>query len=207
MEPQEIKGIIEALIFAADKPVLLQEMKEVLKETDGEAIRETIGKLQEEYESQGRSFRIVEVAGGFRMSTRPQFGEWLKKFYKFRHRERLSRPALETLSIIAYKQPIIRAAIEAIRGVDTAGILHSLLEKKLIRVMGREEVVGRPLIYGTTDRFLEHFGLKSLSELPRMEELKEREGEKTNTIHRSLPGSEGENKDEHERIATEDRQD
>jgi len=128
MTEQETKGIVEALIFAADKPISLKEMKEVLKEVDGQVICEVIESLQKEYVSQGRSFCIVEVAGGFRMSTRPQFGEWLKKFYKFRHRERLSQAALETLSIIAYKQPIIRAEIEAIRGVDVAGVLHSLLE-------------------------------------------------------------------------------
>lgn len=176
MELREVEGVIEALIFAADKPILLKEIKEVLKEVDAQTIRESIGRLQKEYESQGRSFRIVEVAGGFRMSTCPRFGEWLKKFYRFCHRERLSRASLETLAIIAYKQPIIRAEIEAVRGVDVAGILYGLLEKRLIRVLGRKEVVGHPLIYGTTDQFLEHFGLKALSELPRIEELKEGKG-------------------------------
>ncbi len=175
MEAQEIKGVVEALIFAADEPVSLREMKGVLEGVEVQAIYDIIGGLQKEYESQGRSFRIVEVAGGFRMSTRPQFGEWLKKFYKFRHRERLSQASLETLAIIAYRQPLIRAEIEAIRGVDVAGVLHGLLEKRLIRVMGRKEVIGRPLIYGTTNRFLEHFGLRALSELPRIEELKEGE--------------------------------
>jgi len=199
---------LRLLIFAADKPILLQEMKEVLKETDNRVICEAIGSLQKEYESQGRSFQIVEVAGGFRMSTRPQFGEWLKKFYKFRHRERLSLAALETLAIIAYKQPIIRAEIEAIRGVDVAGVLHSLLEKKLIRIMGRKEVIGRPLIYGTTNRFLEHFGLKSLSELPRVEEFKEREeGEKGNVSQQVSLRNEGKNEDEYEGVAAENQQD
>lgn len=186
MELQEIKGVVEALIFAADKPISLQEMKEVLGGIDGQAVREVIGSLQEEYESQRRSFQIVEVGGGFRMSTRPQFGEWLKKFYKFRHRERLTPASLETLAVIAYKQPLIRAEIEAIRGVDVSGVLHSLLEKRFIRVMGRKEVAGRPLIYGTTNQFLEHFGLKSLSELPRMGELREMEN---NSRQNQLPVS------------------
>lgn len=206
MELEEIKGVVEALIFAADKPISLQEMKELLTEVDGQDIRDIIGRLQKEYESQGRSFHIVEVAGGFRMSTRPQFGDWLKKFYKFRHRERLSQASLETLSIIAYKQPIIRAEIEAIRGVDVAGVLHSLLEKKLIRVMGRKEVIGRPLIYGTTNQFLEHFGLKSLSELPRIEELKEREGGERANISQQAPSrSEGEKRDEYEGVTAENQ--
>lgn len=173
MEAQEIKGVVEALIFAADEPISLQEIKETFEGIEGQAIYDIIGGLQKEYESQGRSFQIVEVAGGFRMSTRPQFGEWLKKFYKFRHRERLSQASLETLAVIAYKQPLIRVEIEAIRGVDVAGVLHGLLKKKLIRIMGRKEVVGHPLIYGTTNQFLEHFGLRALSELPRIEELKE----------------------------------
>lgn len=206
MELEEIKGVVEALIFAADKPVSLQEMKELLEEVDGQAIRDVIGRLEKEYESQGRSFRIVEVAGGFRMSTRPQFGDWLKKFYKFRHRERLSPASLETLSIIAYKQPLIRAEIEAIRGVDVAGVLHSLLEKKLIRVMGRKEIIGRPLIYGTTNQFLEHFGLRALSELPRIEELKEGKGEEKISLFKQVPSrSEGENKDEGEGVTAENQ--
>lgn len=205
MEVEEIKGVVEALIFAADKPISLQEIKEIFKEVDGQAIRENIGRLQKEYESQGRSFQIVEVAGGFRMSTRPQFGEWLKKFYKFRHRERLSQASLETLAIIAYKQPIIRAEIEAIRGVDVAGVLHSLLEKRLIRVMGRKKIIGRPLIYGTNNQFLEHFGLKSLSELPRIEELKEGKEEEKSPSKQVPMRDKEENRDEHERVATENQ--
>ena len=173
MELQEAKGIIEALLFAAEKSVSVEQIKEVLEEVDSKSIQGLIKNLQDEHESQGRSFQIVEVAGGFRMSTRPQFGSWLKKFYKMRHREKLTAASLETLSIVAYKQPVIRAEIEAVRGVDVAGVLHSLLEKRLIRVMGRKMVPGHPLIYGTTDEFLEHFGLRALSELPKMEELKE----------------------------------
>ncbi|MCK4325954.1 SMC-Scp complex subunit ScpB [bacterium] len=175
MELQTARGIIEALLFTADKPISLEEIKEILEGIDGKSIQSLIKNLQDEYGNQRRSFQIVEVAGGFRMSTQPQFGPWLKKFYKVRHRERLTAASLETLSIIAYKQPVIRAEIEFVRGVDIAGVLHSLLEKRLIRVMGRKMVPGRPLIYGTTDEFLEHFGLKALSELPRMEELKEAE--------------------------------
>ncbi len=173
MEPQEASGIIESLLFAAEKSVSVEQIKEVLEEVDSKSIQGLIKNLQDEYESQGRSFQISEVGGGFRMSTRPQFGPWLKKFYKVRHRERLTAASLETLSIIAYKQPVIRSEIESIRGVDVAGVLHNLLEKRLIRVMGRKMILGRPLIYGTTDEFLEHFGLRALSELPKMEELKE----------------------------------
>lgn len=172
MELQEARGIIEALLFAAEKPISVAEIKEVLDEIDGRSIHNLINNLQDEYESQGRSFQIVEVGGGFRMSTRSQFGPWLKRFYKVGHRDRLTPASLETLSIIAYKQPIIRSEIEAIRGVDVSGVLHSLLEKRLIRVMGRKLVPGRPLIYGTTDEFLEYFGLRTLSELPKLGELK-----------------------------------
>ncbi len=204
MTEQEAKGIIEALIFAADRPILLKEIKEVLEDMDSKTILRIIKALQEEYESQERSFLIVEVAGGFLMSTHTRFGEWLKRFYKFRHRERLSPAALETLAIIAYKQPIIRAEIEAVRGVDVAGVLHSLLEKKLIRVMGRKEVIGRPLIYGTTNRFLEHFGLKSLSELPRIGELKEgKEEKKTDLSQQASLRSEEEKENEPQATAAE----
>ena len=147
-------------------------MAEVLEGVEAKTIGEALGYLQRDYDEAGGSIQVVEIAGGFQMVTRPQFASWLHRFHHNRRRERLSPAGMETLSIVAYRQPITRAEVEAIRGVDVVGVLKTLLEKRLIRVMGRKSVVGKPLIYGTTDQFLRYFGLRNLAELPRLEELK-----------------------------------
>lgn len=171
MDVKELKMVIEALLFTAQDPVSVDEIQEVAEGFAPRVIRETILKLQGEYESNERGIFITEIAGGFQMCTRAEFSPILKKFHQIDSRQRLSRPALETLAIISYKQPIVRSEIEAIRGVDVGAVLKTLLEKNLIKVMGRKKAPGSPIIYGTTGEFLRYFGLANLDELPEVKEL------------------------------------
>ena len=167
-----IKAVIEALLFASEKPLTIEQIKSILDNLDTAQINGIIEELRSEYEKSNRGMRIVQIAGGFQMITPPSLAPFLKKLYKQRHVERLSRPALETLAIVAYKQPITRLQIESIRNVNIDGIIKNLLDKDLIRVVGRKKAPGRPKVYGTTRQFLEYFGLKSLEELPKTEDLK-----------------------------------
>ena len=173
MTDNEQKRIIEAILFVSDKPITIEQVKDVLEGADGREIRRLIYELKEEYEKEERSFQVTEVAGGFQLATHSTYSPWLKKLYKNRKKNRLSRAALETLAIIAYRQPIIRAEVEAVRGVNAEGVLATLLEKGLAKITGRRETVGRPFVYGTTREFLEYFGLNSLKELPQLKEFKE----------------------------------
>jgi len=167
----EIKQIIEALLFAADTPLSVERIKDVLEdEADIRAIRAACMALRLEYDQLGRAFELREVAGGFQFRTRPELADYVIRLKKT-NPLRLSRAALECLAIIAYKQPVFRAEIERIRGVDSGGVLKALLERGLIRIVGRENLPGRPLTYGTTKRFLEVFELKNLEALPGLEEL------------------------------------
>lgn len=175
MNDEELKRIIEAILFASDEPLSINEIREVLDGADGRIIRTVIEGLRDEYEKEKRSFKIVEVAGGFQMATDPLYGEWLKKMYKSRQTNRLSGPALETLAIIAYRQPVTRADIEFIRGVNVDGVIKNLMDRNLIRITGRKDVPGRPILYGTTKEFLLYFGLNSLDELPKLKEFSEAE--------------------------------
>lgn len=172
MDRDEAKKIIEALIFVSEKPVSIDALRDVLKEVDPTTIRALIDELNQEYASSNRSFSIKEIAGGFQMLTDPIYSKWISALQK-RPPDRLSGPALETLAIIAYKQPITRSEIEAIRGVNVDGVLHTLEERSLIRSRGRLDTVGRPIQYATTNEFLQHFGLKSLEEMPRLKEFQE----------------------------------
>lgn len=168
----DYKSVIEALLFVSNNPVTEKQLKELMKDLSSEALNKYIQGLNDEYEKTGRSFRIEEIAGGWQIRTRPDFSAWIKSLLNIQRRERLSGPALETLAIIAYKQPITRIEIEGIRGVNVDYIVNSLIEKDLVRVVGKKDVVGHPYMYGTTTRFLEHFGLASLNDLPNVEELK-----------------------------------
>ncbi|MFO0793836.1 MAG: SMC-Scp complex subunit ScpB [Candidatus Brocadiaceae bacterium] len=168
---EEIKPIIEALIFAAEEPIPLRKLTEIIEGMDGAQIQEAIQRLKNDYDSQGRSFQIEEIAGGYQLFTRPEYYEWITKLRKKAGDTKLSQAALETLAIIAYKQPILRADIESIRGVQSGQIIRLLMEKDLVKVVGRDESLGHPLLYGTTKRFLEYFGLKDIKELPKVEEL------------------------------------
>src|SRR3989338_2590064 len=172
MQNEEAKKIIEAILFVSDKPLGIDAIKEVLGDTDPSLIRSLLEEINSEYVSGGRPFGIKEIAGGFQMMTDPVYGQWIAKLYK-RPPDRLSIPALETLAIVAYRQPITRSEIEAIRGVNVDGVLHTLEERGFIRTRGRKDVVGRPILYGTTNEFLQHFGLKSLEELPKLKEFQE----------------------------------
>lgn len=171
MDKTQIKNIIEAMLFVSDKPLYLTEIKSVLECPDANEIKDVITELANEYEKQTSALRIKEIAGGYQVVTDPVLAPWLKKLYKTAGADRLSGPGLETLAIIAYKQPATKPEIEAIRGVNVDGVLKTLIEKNLVKIMGRRETVGRPIIYGTTQEFLQYFGLNSLDELPKLEEF------------------------------------
>ncbi|MBI5145075.1 MAG: SMC-Scp complex subunit ScpB [Candidatus Omnitrophica bacterium] len=166
-----VKSVIEALLFASDRPLTLEQIKNVLDNFQTSEIRRILEELSKEYEAANRGIRIIEVAGGFQMITANTFSCFLKKLYKQRRVDRLSKPALETLAIVAYKQPVTRLEVESIRNVNIDGMMRNLLDKDLIRVCGRKKAPGRPKIYGTTRQFLEHFGLKSLEDLPKIDIL------------------------------------
>jgi segregation and condensation protein B len=172
-EQQELKAILEALLFISSEPLPLPRMVALLGHASKAAVQEALDRLRDELEQEGRGLRLVEIAGGYRLVTRTEYAPWVKRLDKTKAAPKLSRSALESLAIIAYKQPIVRAELESIRGVETSGVLRTLLERKLIRIVGRQEVPGRPIMYGTTKFFLEHFGLKDLSSLPPLREFKE----------------------------------
>jgi len=169
MSDDNVKPVIEALLFASEKPLTLEQIKNVLDGLGTDQIRGVLEELKSEYERANRGMRINEVAGGFQMITSPNFAPFLKKLYKERRAEKLSKPALETLAIVAYKQPVTRLEIESIRDVNVDGVVKHLLDKGLIRIAGRRKAAGRPYVFGTTRQFLEYFGLKSLEELPKIE--------------------------------------
>ena len=169
---ENIKHIIESLLFVAEEPLTVDRIKKILAQAETADIRSAAAELAAEYEQRQGAFYLDEVAGGYQIRTRPEYTEWIKKLIQPKPL-RLSKPALETLVIIAYKQPIIRSDVEHIRGVDCGGVLRVLLERKLIRILGRKEIAGRPLIYATTKRFLEVFDLKSLRDLPTPKEIEE----------------------------------
>ena len=168
MDDKTPKAVIEALLFVSEKPLLIEQIRHVLNDLDSAMIRAILEDLETEYLNSNRGMRIIEVAGGFQMVTAQELSSFLKRFYQ-RAPERLSRPTLETLSIIAYKQPVTRMEIESIRGVDTSGIVKNLINKGLLRAAGRKKAPGRPFVYVTTRQFLEYFGLRSLEELPKIE--------------------------------------
>lgn len=170
MEREKAKRIIEAMLFATDKPLTFYCMKEVLEEVEIDVIKSLVSELGREYATARRSFRIIEVAGGVQLTTDSQYAPWLKKLYRQDKPDRLSSPALETLAIIAYRQPVTRADIEFIRGVNVDGVLRSLLERGLIKISGRKNTIGRPFIYRTTKEFLTCFGLNSLADLPKLKD-------------------------------------
>ena len=167
----EIKKIVEALLFAVNEPIPLRKICEIVDGADVKVIKEIIQQLREEYDNQDRAFQVEEIANGFQLLSRPEYHEWISKIRKKSGEAKLSQSALETLAIIAYKQPIIRAEIESIRGVQSGQMIRTLIEKGLVKIAGRDEALGRPLLYGTTKEFLDHFGLKSIKGLPKVEEL------------------------------------
>ena len=170
MERADLKSIVESLLFVADGPLTLQRLGEVLEGVGREEIRAVLGEIEAELESQRRGLRLMEVAGGYQLRTPKVNADWVKKLLGGRP-ARMSRATLETLAIIAYRQPVTRAEIEAIRGVDVDGVVNTLLERSLIRAVARKDVPGRPFLYGTTPEFLQFFNLKDLTHLPTLKEM------------------------------------
>ncbi len=169
---EEIKRIVEALLFAAGSPLSNRRLHELTGVGGGGLVRSIVEELKAEYDGRAGAFTLENIAEGHQFLTRPEFEPWVRKLRQKEHEDSLSQAALETLAIVAYRQPIMRAEIEDIRGVQSGYILRSLIEKSLIRVAGRSEELGRPLLYGTTGKFLEVFGLASLKDLPKLEELR-----------------------------------
>jgi segregation and condensation protein B len=169
---ENVKAVIEALIFASDAPLSQEKIRIILPEVEKNEIKEALDKIILEYDERQSGIYLQEVAGGFQFRTRPELSPWIKKL-KITKPHSLSPQAMETLAIVAYKQPIVKSEIESIRGVDVGAPLKSLLDKKLIRIVGRKDVPGKPIIYGTTRKFLEVFNLKDLLDLPNLRELKE----------------------------------
>lgn len=170
---EDIKATFEALLFVSHEPLTMEKLASVLEGVPKATLKTTMQTLQSEYDQVGRGLQITEVAGGFVMATRPEQSDAIKGLSKAKLSSKLSRSALESLAIISYKQPITRGEIEKIRGVETSGVLRTLLDQKLIRIAGRQEVPGRPMLYGTGKQFLQRFGLRDLRDLPPLKELKE----------------------------------
>lgn len=166
-----IAQIVEAVLFATDAPLTAGEIARADEELDEDRVEEAIRLLRAEYDDSDRAFQLVEVAEGYQVLTRPEFAPYLERFDNVPRPSRLSGPALETLAIVAYRQPIGRLEMEYVRGVGVSGVVRTLQERNLIEVVGRAEGLGRPLLYGTTQHFLDHFGFRSLEDLPRPEEL------------------------------------
>lgn len=213
MEDSRIKAAVEALVFVSESPVSLDAIREVLNDVPKKDLQRILEEMAAEYQTAPRGFYLDEVGGGYQFRTRPEFAEWVKKLKKIKPFA-LSQPSLETLAIVAYKQPVLRTEIEKIRGVDSGGVLRTLLEKKLIKILGKKDVPGKPLVYGTSKRFLEMFGLKDLSGLPTLKDLaglgppppeegglplgeeKAEEGEEHAPAAEDTPGEETEGKNE-----------
>lgn len=170
----ETKKIIEAILFCSQDPVSLRKLTRLLRKETPASIRNALNELGGEYERQRRSFQLIEVAGGYQLTTRPEYVKIIARFFR-KKRPKLSLPALETVTIVAYKQPVTRAEIEKVRGVGVEGVLDTLLDRNLIKITGRAKKPGAPLLYRTTKEFLRYFGLKSLSDLPKFELLSKRE--------------------------------
>jgi len=167
-----LESVVEAVLFASDEPLTTARLANIVEATTKQ-VREHIDNLNKKYEENNNAFRIEQIAGGYQMLTLSRYNHWLKQLLRVRSETKLSPAALETLAIIAYKQPVIRADIEAIRGVAVGEVIRSLSYKGLVKIVGRAEVLGRPMLYGTTKKFLEVFGLNTLKDLPKIEELKQ----------------------------------
>ncbi len=172
MEDREVKSIIESLLFVAGEPVTLDTLRKII-EVDKYNTDRILHDLINDYSINNSGLLILEVAGGFQMVTNPASAPWIKKLLSTSMPKRLTQSSLETIAIIAYRQPIIKAEIEAIRGVNSDGVVKTLLDRRLVKILGRKEAPGRPLMYGTTQEFMQYFGLKDLAELPTLKEFEE----------------------------------
>ncbi len=184
---EDYKRIIENLLFITDRPLSAAKISQVAEVNNIQLTRDIIGQLQQEYADTARAIQIVELGGGFQMATKPEYGRWVRKLFNEKMTAKLSPAALETLAIIAYKQPVTRAEIEAIRGVDIVAPLEKIMERGLVKIVGKKDTPGRPLVYGTTEEFLRLFGLNKISELP---EIKTFSAKGPKEIQGDLPFSE-----------------
>ena len=171
MPPSNLQAALEALLFSSDQPLSLSLLAESL-DAPPDQVAEALVALESGYAARGAGVQVREIAGGHLLVTAPEHSEWVGRLLRGRKKMRLSRAALETVAIIAYKQPVTKSEVESIRGVDSSGVLATLLERSLVTIRGRSKVIGRPLLYGTTQEFLDYFGLRELAELPRPEELR-----------------------------------
>lgn len=167
------KAVLEAILFAASEPISVKQFQHALSGINAREIRKVLAELRDDYQRMNRSFHLIEIANGFQICTRPEFSDWIRKFYIQQVRVTLSPSALETLAIVAYKQPVTRADVSTIRGVNSDSVINALVEKDLVCVSGRKKGAGRSLLFSTTDTFLQQFGLKDPSELPSLEEIEQ----------------------------------
>ena len=170
---EQTKSIIESLLFVSNEPLTLKQIRDNLGGVEEKQVRTWIQEMQDDYANSTRGIQLVEIAHGYRLTTKPEFCDHIQKLVIVKQNLKLTKAAIETLAVIAYKQPLVRAEIESIRGVDCGGVIQTLLERKLIKIVGRKEVVGRPMMYGTTTEFLDQFGLKNLNDLPTLDEISE----------------------------------
>jgi segregation and condensation protein B len=175
LDDQQLKSAIEAILFVAGNPLSLDRLKGLFEDVEQERIEAQLASLGREYDDRGAGIMLAEVAGGHQIATRPEHAPWIRKFKSVKVSSKLSRPALETLAIVAYKQPITRTEVEAIRGVNIGGIMRNLMERRLVKIVGKKDVPGKPMMYGTTPEFLQYFGMKDLSSLPTLKEFQELE--------------------------------
>jgi len=194
LEDQQLKSAIEALLFVSGNPLTIDRLKGLFEDVAAEQIEAQLNALQQEYMDRGAGLMLAEVAGGYQLATRPEHFAWIRKFKTVKTSTKLSRPALETLAIVAYKQPITRTEVELIRGVNIGGIMRNLMERRLVKIVGKKDVPGKPMMYGTTTDFLQYFGLKDLSALPTLKEFQELEAgeEVMETVPQEAPASEAE---------------
>jgi segregation and condensation protein B len=171
LAPERLRAVLEALAFATEEPLTLDDLADLFPGVERVRLEEAVDGLERACEESDRGLRLIRVAGGRRLATKSELGEWVRALFRSRNRRRLTTQALETLALIAYRQPITTPEIQAIRGSDPSAVLEGLLDKQLIRILGRKKVVGKPVLYGTTREFLAHFGLNALEELPDLEEF------------------------------------
>lgn len=206
METAEIKSILESLLFMSGDPLTMQNLKKIIQAHERD-IEAGVQELIDDYRARNSGLLVVQVAGGVQMVTNPVTSPWVKKFLTTVLPTKLSRQALETLAIVAYKQPITKTEIEVVRGVNSDGVVRTLLERRLVKILGRKEVPGRPLLYGTTKEFLQYFGLRDLSELPTLKEFEELEqggtGEHPEQEHESAESDSGASEEEAEALRPE----
>jgi len=187
---EELKRIVEALLFASPDPLSVRRIRSVVPGLETDQVLESLNELKADYAEDTRSFQIVEIGGGYQLTTKADYALWVGKLVETRGKQRLSQAALETLAIVAYKQPVLRSTLEGIRGVNVDGVLRTLMERDLVRIVGRADGPGRPLLFGTTRDFLMQFGLSKLDDLPGIEEIEELVGRMSDAPEEDLPDGE-----------------